>query len=115
MSRVALRVTLLLGIVALVSCGFPGDIDGDFKKIDDVAMAVEVAVGVRPEVGFRRANGRLAEVRITFPFAAVAELPLGRLRDASTAAVRSVFREPADAIEIVIRVQASSSESVPGA
>jgi hypothetical protein len=78
------------------------DLEKSARQTDSTALAVERALGTRPDVGFRSENGALSTVTVSFDYSEnVSRLTVGQLEDGVRPAVRGGFQgEPEEVIKV---------------
>ncbi len=86
----ALAIIAVAG--GLAACGMISTLVDGFKMASAVESDLEVATGLKPQVGFNWSNGRLLTVTVTFPQLYDAK-PLRDVADTVRAAVAKEFRQ----------------------
>ena len=84
--RIAAAVVLALGLTA---CDAVNTMTDGFNHAKAVETDLEASTGVKPNVGFNWANGRLVQVTVTYPRL----LDSKPLKDVATAARDAVTKE----------------------
>ena len=88
---VRLAAIVALGL-ALAGCDVINSAKDAFKDATATAEDLEVSTGVKPTVGFNWTNGRLVQVRVTYPQLLEGK-PMPELVQAARTAIRKEFKQ----------------------
>jgi hypothetical protein len=94
MSRIAVAFVVLL---TLTACDAVNTMTEGFSHAKAVETDLEASTGVKPNVGFNWANGRLVQVTVTYPRLFDAK-PLNEVATAAREAIAKEFKQTPETI-----------------
>jgi hypothetical protein len=94
---------VLVFTLALAACDAVDSMKEGFNHANAVAGDLEKSTGVKPQVGFNWANGRLVTVTVQFP-RLVESKPLHDLAEAARAAISTEFKQTPENIVLAFAV-----------